>query len=87
MQNQEWGLSAYRINRTFLEKFSIHKYSNSIRFEFVKKTSKSNPVEWLILRATTRMVPDLSKALANLSETIIRRFAVDIEDLKNHTEN
>ena len=35
-----------------------------------------------ILSATARVVPDLLKALAILSETTVRRSAVDREDLK-----
>ena len=42
-----------------------------------------NPVESLaISRATAQVAPDLLKALAILSDTTVRRSAVDREDLK-----
>ena len=53
---------------------------NSIRLKFVKKTSMPNSVD--ISSATARVAPDLLKALAVLSDTTVRRFVVDQEDLK-----
>ena len=38
-----------------------------------------------ISSATARVAPNLLKALAILSDTTVRRSAVDQEDLKNHT--
>ena len=40
-----------------------------------------------ISSATARVAPDLLKALAILSDTTVRKSAIDREDLKNHTEN
>ena len=55
----------------------------------MKKTSMSNPVKSLgyIKCATARVAPDLLKALAILSDTTVRRSAVDQEDLKWHWES
>ena len=39
-----------------------------------------------ISSATARVTPDLLKALAILSDTIVRRSAVDREDLKSYWE-
>ena len=56
---------------------------NSIRLKFVKKTSTSNPVESLdLLSVTDQIDPHLLNALAILSDTGVRRSAVDQEDLK-----
>ena len=49
----------------------------------MKKTSMPNPVKSLS-SATARVAPDLLKALAILSDTTVRRSAVDWEDLKPH---
>ena len=49
----------------------------------MKKTSMPNPVKALnISSATARVAPDLLKALAILSDTTVRKSAVDREDLK-----
>ena len=40
-----------------------------------------------ISSATTRVAPELSIALPTLSETSVRRSAVDREDLKPHWES
>ena len=52
----------------------------------MKKTSMPNSVENLgyIPSATARVAPDLSKAQAMLSDTTVRRSAVDREDLKSY---
>ena len=51
-----------------------------LRFEFVK-TTLPNPVESLdISSATARVVPDLLKALAVLSDTTVRRSAINREE-------
>ena len=50
----------------------------------MKKTNMPNPIK--SLGATARVAPDLLKALAILSDTTVRRSAVDQEDL-NHTGN
>ena len=56
---------------------------NSIRLQFVKKTSMPNSVESPgISRAIARVAPDLLKVLAILSDTTVRRSAIDREDLK-----
>ena len=55
---------------------------NSIRLKFVKKTSMLNSEALDIWSATAQVAPDLLKALAILSDTTVRRFAVDREDLK-----
>ena len=34
-----------------------------------------------------RVAPNLSDALANISDKIVRRFAIDIEDLENLIAN
>ena len=48
-----------------------------------KRGSKPNPAESLgISSATAQAVPDLLKTLAILSDTTVRRSAVDQEDLK-----
>ena len=48
----------------------------------MKKTSMTNPVKSLGSSATARVALDLLKALAILSDTTVRRSAVDQEDLK-----
>ena len=56
---------------------------NSIRFKFLKKTSMPNLVKNLdISSATAGVAPDLLEALGILSDTTVRRSAVDREDLK-----
>ena len=56
---------------------------NSIRLQFVKTNSMPNSVESLeYIKSTTQVAPDLLKALAILSDIMVRRFAVDQEDLK-----
>ena len=46
-----------------------------------------HPVEYLnIPSATTRVAPNLLKALAILSDATLSRFAVDREDLKPYWE-
>ena len=57
---------------------------NFIRLKFVKKTSMSNPLALEISSATTQVAPDLLKASASLSDTTVRRSAVDWEDLKSY---
>ena len=54
-----------------------------MRRKFVKTTSMSNSVKALdISNATARVALDLKRALAILSDTTVRRFAVDQENLK-----
>ena len=48
----------------------------------MKKTSMLNSEALDIWSATAQVAPDLLKALAILSDTTVRRFAVDREDLK-----
>ena len=55
---------------------------NSKRLRFVQNTSMSNSVKSLISSATARVAPDLLTFLAILSDTTVRRFAVDREDPK-----
>ena len=52
---------------------------NSARLEFVKKTSMPNPFQGLGYSATAR---GILKALEVLSDTTVRRSAVNREDLK-----
>ena len=62
-----------------------HLTWNSIRLKFVKKTSKSYKTLSKALdisSATARVAPDLLKSPAILSDTTVRRSAVDLEDLK-----
>ena len=56
----------------------------SVRFEFVKKTSMPYPRSRAlnISSTTAQIVPDLLKALKCLSDTNVRRSAVDREDPK-----
>ena len=54
-----------------------------MRLKFVKKASMPNPVKRLgYLSATARVALNLLKALAVISDTNVRRSAVDREDLK-----
>ena len=54
----------------------------------MKKTSLPNPVKCLdISTATARVAPDLLKTLAILSDTTVRRSAVDREDLKPYRKS
>ena len=56
---------------------------NSVRLNFVKKTSMANPVKSLgYISATVWVAPDLFKGLVILSDTTVRGSAVDQEDLK-----
>ena len=58
---------------------------NSIRIKFLEKTSMPNPVKSLVnakVLQTAQVGPDLLKALEMLSDTTIRRSAVDQKDLK-----
>ena len=52
-----------------------------MRLKFVKNTSMPNSAK-SISSATARVTPDLLKALPILSDTTVRRSAVDREDLK-----
>ena len=58
---------------------------NSIRLKFVKRTSMSDPVKSLrYITCYNSTSPDLLKATAILSDTTVRRSAVDQEDLKQY---
>ena len=50
----------------------------------MKKTSIPNSFESPGSSTTARVVPDLFKTLAILSDTTVRRSAVDQEDLKQY---
>ena len=50
--------------------------------EFVKKTGMQNSEAFNISIATARVAPDQLKTLAILSDTTVKRSAVDREDLK-----
>ena len=53
-----------------------------MRLKFVKKTSIPNPVKSLAcIKCYSSSSPTRVKALAILSDTIVRRSAVDREDL------
>ena len=72
-------------SRPLLRKGEKAKYPtlNSIRLKFVKKTRHSNPSKAFdISIAAARVAPNLLKALTILSDTAVRRSAVDREDLK-----
>ena len=54
-----------------------------MRLKFVKKTSIPNPVKSLAyIKCYSSSSPTRVKALAILSDTIVRRSAVDREDVK-----
>ena len=54
----------------------------------MEKTSMPNPIKCLgYISATARVVPDLIKALVILSDTTVRRSAVDWEELKPYRKS
>ena len=55
---------------------------NFMRFKFFKKTHQTLSKALDILSATAPVAPDLLKVLATLSNTTVRRSAVEWEDLK-----
>ena len=58
---------------------------NCLGLTFVKKISMPNPVKALDISSTTAQVaPDLLKSVAILSDTTVRKYVVDWEDLKPH---
>ena len=93
-------LGNFSINGIFFSRFPVHnnlnpqitekrrnkaKYLTWNSIKLVKKTSIPNSVESLgYIKCYSSVVPDLLKSLAFLSNTTIRRSAIDREDLKSY---